>query len=58
MSNQNRSHPAKPEFVQLTDDQRAQPRAETGHDAIELGVQKLEERIAPFVMRKCVATPG
>ena len=44
----------KPNFVRiaLTEDQKAQVRAETGKDAeaIELSAKELEERIAPMFM--------
>lgn len=58
MSQQNSS---KPSFVRLalTDAQQAQVRAETGLEAqaIELGIEALEERIAPFVTRHNSHTP-
>jgi len=42
----------KPIRIELTEEQRAQVKAATGKDAgaIELGVQELEERIAPTTL--------
>jgi len=44
------SSPKEPVRINLTDDQKAQIRNTTGKDAdaVELSVEELEERIAPF----------
>jgi len=44
------SSPKEPVRINLTDDQKAQIRKTTGKDAdaVELSVEELEERIAPF----------
>jgi uncharacterized small protein (DUF1192 family) len=44
------SSPKEPVRINLTDDQKAQIRNKTGKDAdaVELSVEELEERIAPF----------
>jgi len=46
------SSPKEPVPVKLTDDQKAQIRNKTGKDAeaVELSVEELEERIAPYQM--------
>ncbi len=46
------SSPKEPVRTKLTDDQKAQIRKETGKDAdaVELSVEELEERIAPYQM--------
>ena len=44
------SDPKEPVRINLTEDQKAQIRNKTGKDAdaVELSVDELEERIAPF----------
>ena len=44
------SSPKEPVRINLTDDQKAQIRKQTGKDAdaVELSVEELEERIAPW----------
>lgn len=44
------SSPKEPARINLTDDQKAQIRKQTGKDAdaVEFSVEELEERIAPF----------
>lgn len=47
------SNPKEPVRINLTDDQKAQIRSQTGKDAeaVELSVDELEDRIAPVVRK-------